>query len=130
MSIYTLFGLVVLALGVVAARFLKRAFQSGSVGRAWVRAQVVVLIAGAGLGVAAVAHSRYPTPDTRFLGFPFPAAMFQRSPRGGWIDFVGVLTLPATIGNFLVGLIFPHLLFAAAVWFTIRTQRKWKVNQP
>lgn len=120
MSIYTLLGFIVLALGILAARFLQSAFKSGRLARVWVFAEVVVLIAGIALGVAAVAYSRYPTPDSRLLGFPFLAAVFERSPSGGWADFVGLRTLPATIGNFGVGLFLPHLLFAVAVWSTIR----------
>jgi hypothetical protein len=120
MSIYTVLGIVVLALGVSAARFLQRAFRKGKLGRVLIFAEVLILLAGTALGIAAVGHSRYPTPDTRLVGFPFLAAVFQHSPGGGWTDFVGFRTLPATIGNFAVGLFLPHLLFAAAVWVTIR----------
>ena len=45
----------------------------------------------------------YPTPDTRLLGFPFLTAAFEHSATGGWVDFVGLRTLPATVGNFAVG---------------------------
>src|SRR5262249_10872203 len=104
MSIFTLLGLTVLALGIFAARFLERGFQAGRLGRVWLLAEAAVLVFGIVLGVAAVAHSRYPTPDIRLLGFPFLAAVFERSSTGGWADFVGLRTLPATIGNFVAGL--------------------------
>ncbi|MDB6024070.1 MAG: hypothetical protein JWM68_293 [Verrucomicrobiales bacterium] len=120
MSIYTLLGFVVLALGVVAARFLERAFKDGRLSRIWIFAEVGILVVGIVLGILAVAHSRFPTPDTRLLGFPFLAAVFERSPTGGWADFVGVRTLLATLGNFIVGLFLPHLLFAGVAWFSTR----------
>jgi hypothetical protein len=120
MSIFTLLGFAVLALGVFAARFLERGFKNGRFGRVWLFAEAVVLVVGVALGIAAVAHSRYPTPDTRLLGFPFLAAVFERSPTGGWADFVGLRTLPATIGNFVAGLFLPHLLFATAAWLSTR----------
>lgn len=120
MSIYTLLGFAVLAAGAVAMRFLDRIFKHGQLGRVWTFAQVVALVASAGLGIAAVVHSRYPTPDVRLLGFPFLAAAFERSPTGGWTDFVGVLTLPAMVGNFLVGFFIPQVFIAMAVWFCLR----------
>lgn len=120
MSISTLLGFVVLALGVFAARFLEGGFKDGRLGRVWLFAEAAVLVVGIFLGIAAVAHSRYPTPDTRLLGFPFLAAVFERSPTGGWADFVGLRTLPATIGNFVAGLFLPHLLFATAAWLSTR----------
>ena len=120
MSIITFLGISVLTLGGFAAWFLKRCFQEGKLGRTWRFAEAAVLIVGVGLGIAAVAHSRYPTADTRLLGFPFLAAVFERSPSGGWADFFGLVTFPATIGNFLVGLLLPHLPFALVAWLCIR----------
>lgn len=116
MNASTLLGLAVLALGGLSAKFLWSEVKSGRLGRAWVIAEAIVLIAGLALGIAAVSHSRYPTPDTRLVGFPFLMAIFERSPTGGWADFVGFLTLPALIGNFAAGLLLPHIPFAAWAW--------------
>lgn len=113
MSIITLIGLLILALGFAATRFLWRGFKDGRLGRGWKMAEAVVLVCGICLGVAAVVYIRYPAPDTRLLGFPFLAAAFERTPGGAWADYVGAITLPATIGNFAVGLLLPHLPLAA-----------------
>jgi hypothetical protein len=123
MSIYTLLGFFVLVLGVFAARFLQRGFNNGRLNRMWMFAEAFILVAGIVLGFVAVSHSRYPNPDTRLLGFPFLAAIFERSPTGGWADFVGIRTLPATVGNFMVGLFVPHLPFAGVAWLSSRNRR-------
>lgn len=120
MSPLTVLGFAVVALGILAARFLTCSFKGARLGRAWMFAEAVVLVAGIFLGVAAVAHSRYPTPEIRLLGFPFLAAVFERSPSGGWVDFVGIRTLPAVLGDFIVGLLLPHIFFAGAAWMSIR----------
>ena len=114
MTISTLAGLLILAIGVCAARFLQRGFREKRFGRAWLFVEAGVFIVGVCLGVAAVAHTRYPTPDMRLLGFPFLAAEFQRAPSGGWVDFVGVRTYLATLGNFAVGLFLPHVVFGGS----------------
>ena len=49
------------------------------------------------------------------LGFPFLSAVFELH-DGRWEDYVGVITLPAAIGNFVVGVLVPHLLFAVLIW--------------
>ena len=116
----TLFGFAILVVGMGAVWFLRRAFARQHLGRAWMFAEIVAVVIGAALGFAAVAHSRYPTPDVRLLGFPFLAAVFERSPSGGWADFLGARTLPATVGNFVVGLFLPHLFLAAAAWMSMR----------
>jgi hypothetical protein len=118
----TLVGLLILALGICAVRFLQRGFREGRVGRPWLFVRGGVFILGTCLGVAAVAHSHYPTPDIRLLGFPFVAAEFQRSPRGGWTDFVGIWTYVATLANFGVGFLLPQLLFAGIAWSAARRQ--------
>jgi hypothetical protein len=123
MSLYTLLGFSVLVLGVFAARFLERGFTNGRLNRMWMFAEALILVSGIVLGFVAVSHSRYPTPEIRLLGFPFLAAIFERSPTGGWADFVGIRTLPATVGNFMVGLFLPHLPFAGVAWLSGRNRR-------
>lgn len=120
MSVIELVGLLILALGVAAARFFWCGFQNGRLGRGWRTVEAIVLVCGICLGVAAVAHSRYPTPDKRLVGFPFLAAVFERTPSGAWADFVGPRTLVASIGNFAVGLLLPHLPIAVFALFAKR----------
>src|SRR5262245_13896288 len=103
MRISTMFGLLVLALGIFAVQFLRRRFREKRFGRVWLLLEAGVLIIGVCLGVTAVVHAEYLNPDVALLGFPFRAAEFQRAPGGGWVDFVGARTYVATIGNFAVG---------------------------
>lgn len=51
--------------------------------------------------------------DLRVFGVPFPTAVFQFE-RGRWVDFTGVITLPAMLGNALVAFLLPQLLVAGA----------------
>jgi hypothetical protein len=120
MSISTLVGLLILALGICAAYFLQRGFREKRFGRPWLLVEAGVFVVGICLGIAALAHSHYSTPDIRLLGFPFLAAEFQRAPGGGWVDFVGIRTYLATLGNFAVGFLLPHLFFAGAAWSAMR----------
>ena len=120
MNTSTLFGFGILAAGIVAAWFLRRAFAHQLLARTWRRAEIVAVVTGVVLGITAVAYSRYPTSDIRLLGFPFVAAVFERSPSGGWADFLGARTYPATVGNFFVGLFLPHLFLAAVAWMSTR----------
>jgi hypothetical protein len=83
-------------------------------------AEIVAVVIGAALGIAAVAYSRYPTPDVRLVGFPFLAAVFERSPSGGWADFLGARTYPAILGNFVVGLFLPQLVLSTAAWMSMK----------
>jgi hypothetical protein len=50
----------------------------------------------------------------RILGFPFPSAVFERS-GDYWLDFVGPLTLPALLANFVICLMLPPALLKAYV---------------
>ena len=120
MSFATGAGLLILALGICAARFLQRGFREKRFGRPWIFVRAGVFVVGICLGVAALAHSDYPTPDVRLLGFPFVAAEFHRVPGGGWADFIGIRTYVATVANFGIGFLLPHLLFAGAVWIAMR----------
>jgi len=115
MSIPTLIGLAVLALGALTGRSLRGRFKANRFDRKWMLAESLVFVCGLTLGIIAIGFSRYPTPNTRLLGLPFVAAVFERSPDGHWADFVGMRTLPATLGNFIVGFVLPHIPFAWVV---------------
>jgi hypothetical protein len=116
MNIWKLAGLAILPIGIWAVRFIRRSFRSGGFGLPWIFVAVGFMIAGVVLGAVAGVHSSYPDPDTRLLGFPFVAAEFERSPTGGWVDFLGPRTLPAMLGNFSIGMLLPQVLFAGVLW--------------
>ena len=124
MNIWTLSGLAVLPIGIWAVYFVKRRLKDGGFGGQWIFAIVGFIVAGVALGVVGISHSSYPNPDTRLLGFPFVAAEFQRSPTGGWVDFVGIRTVPAALGNFTVGMLLPHVVFAGVLWLRASTGPK------
>jgi hypothetical protein len=63
----------------------------------------------------------YSSPSIKVLGFPFVAAVFERSPGGEWADFVGIKTYFAIFGNFLFGLSIALLASTFIVW--IRNRR-------
>ncbi len=96
-------------LGFLAIGFLIRGFTENRSRRLHFFAEIAALILGVSLGIAAVTYSRYPSPDLRVVGFPFAAAMFERMSPGEWADFIGFRTIFASIGNFLIGLLFPYL---------------------
>jgi hypothetical protein len=55
------------------------------------------------LGSVAAFTSSYSLDErTRVVGFPLPAAIFQREPNGVWLDYVGLLTIPFTCVNAVV----------------------------
>jgi len=68
----------------------------------------VVFSIGIALAVASY-FVTYPYGSTvRVIGFPFPAAAFEKH-AGHWLDFSGPLTLPFMCANAWVGLVLPHL---------------------
>ena len=70
--------------------------------------RVIAWLVGVALAASAVAVV-WPYSDRhRIYGFPFPAAIFERT-EVGWLDFVGPLTLPALVGDFVVMLLFPQI---------------------
>lgn len=51
----------------------------------------------------------YPVDErTVVFGVPFPSYAFQKV-EGGWADFIGPLSLPATVLNFLVAFWLPRV---------------------
>ena len=111
-----IFGVLLLIGGAFSYVYSARVISTRTLGLGWRAAWFIALAIGVALGFGAVAFSRYPTPDYRLLGFPFLAAEFVHSPSGGWVDFVGVLTLPATIGILLTGMLAPQLVLALLLW--------------
>ena len=102
-------GWLVIASGGVAGFYLRKHQLT-------VRWLFATLTCGFVLGLLACGFMEYSSPTVKLLGFPFVAAVFERSPSGGWADFVGLKTYYATVGNFLFGLSIALLPSALAVW--------------
>jgi formate/nitrite transporter FocA (FNT family) len=49
-----------------------------------------------------------------FFGFPFLSFVFQRR-NGQWLDFLGPLTVPALVGNAIVGFLLPFVAVALLI---------------
>jgi hypothetical protein len=96
-----LVGLLTLITGLLA--FLRNRRLRGSL-----RQRVLTAI----VSIALVAWSfqlSYALDDShRIIGFPFMAAVFERS-GGHWTDFLGPMTYPALLGNCLVAIALPQL---------------------
>jgi len=119
----TILGVVVLLVGGVAARYLFRTLQKGRLGLYWLTAEVVALLGGLGLGAVLFTLRYHYSPTIRIIGFPFPAAFLELH-SGYWDDYGGPLTLPAMLGNFLVGLLAPQIILAPLVWIGWRRSRE------
>ena len=64
------------------------------------RQRVVIWVTAVLLGAATLLLPAYPIDwRTRAIGFPLPAAFFQRDDDGHWLDFVGPLTVPFFFAN-------------------------------
>ena len=90
-------------------------------GAFWLRV-VLGLVAGGYLSIGLIWQSK----TTRFFGAPLTAAVFQRSENGYWEDYVGPLTVPSMVVNFVVGFFLSHL--AARVGTRLRSRRAASTN--
>jgi hypothetical protein len=107
-------GIVICAGGFFAGRYLYLAISTRRIGGWWIVGESVAAVTGIVLGCF-LAVIVYPySPTARIVGFPFMSAVWELS-DGKWLDFVGPLTLPAAIGNLIVGFAFPQILFALVV---------------
>ena len=115
----TILGFVVLLAGGVAARYLFRTLRKRRLGLYWLTAEVAALLGGVGLGTVLFTLHYHYSPNVRIIGFRFPAAFLELY-RGYWDDYAGPLTLPAALGNFLVGVLAPQIILAPLVWVHLR----------
>lgn len=124
--VLSILGIVILVAGLIAANYLMRAFSSHR-GRGWLIAgEVFVAVTGLLLGCFLFSVTWPYSATARIVGFPFFSAVWELS-DGRWLDFVGPLTFPAAVGNFLVGFLLPHILFAIVVrWLLRRSQHVGK----
>jgi len=70
--------------------------------------ELVGLLIGVGLGAGSLFITYNYSPTLKIYGFPFVTAAFQKEGTG-WTDFVGPLTLPATVGNAVVAFVLPQI---------------------
>jgi hypothetical protein len=102
----------------LAGFYLLALHRSKTLSRFWL---ALTLTSGFVLGLLACCSVEYSSPTVKLVGFPFVAAVFERSPTGGWVDFVGLKTYAASVANFLFGLSIPCSILAVSAWFRRRT---------
>lgn len=97
LNVFMMVGALLLLSGTVAAFFNFKKYQQGLItGRMfWVIFGLGIIFAACSIFIV----WPYDT-NTRIVGFPFPAAAWQRSADGGaWADYVGIMTIPILIAN-------------------------------
>lgn len=77
----------------------------------------VLFVAGLVMGLPAVTMSYPVDENTLILGFPLPAAGFERHGEA-WLDFVSPFTIPFLVANFIFWLTLPHA--ACFLWRRVR----------
>ena len=116
-------GLLAVFMGSYAMFEIYQAYERGQFTRAWIAAEVALLVVGAGLGVFMFKLELLANPSLRTFGFPFVAGVFELH-DGLWTDYVGPLTLPTCIANFLVGLMVVQIPLAFALRLYLWTRTK------
>lgn len=104
-------GLLAVFLGSYAMFVILKAYEVGQFTRAWIVAEIALIVAGAALGVVLFKLELHASPSLRTFGFPFVAGIFELH-EGLWIDYVSPLSLAICIGNFVVGLMVVQIPFA------------------
>lgn len=110
MAFILLFGIILAIIELKAISMIQRSHREGSISLRTYR-----LLGASGLVLGAVSvfvRYRY-SDDVMIVGFPFPAAGFERV-NGQMLDFVGPLTLPFMLTNFFVWTAFPHCIWVAS----------------
>jgi hypothetical protein len=105
---FAIFGFGLLVVGVFAARFLIQGFRAGRIPRTCLFAELCVAVGGIALGSTLFGFTIHYSPTVKTVGFPFLAAAFELQ-GAHWVDYLAAFTLPAAIGNFVVGVLTPHL---------------------
>jgi len=111
---FAFLGLCVLAGEVWAVCSMARKFWNGYLPKFWLAVELLAVPAGIALGCVLGTYMIQISSVLRTHGFPFFAGCDQLR-EGRWEDFVGLITFPAIIGNFIVGTLFPQLIFAAVI---------------
>jgi len=100
-------GLGFLIAEIWAVVFVRRALKAGRLSQYWRRWRMVAFAIG-GLLMFLIPLQEYPLGSGRAKGIPFFAAWFDAEGR----DYVGVITLPAALGNMVVWFLAPQLVLA------------------
>jgi hypothetical protein len=104
---FTLVGIAGLVGGVLAARSAHRLILKGKL--VWWRIQAIPIVAGVVLATLLATRSYSASDSLRIVGFPFPAAAFERH-HGVWLDFVGPTTVPFFLANIAFFLVLPQFI--------------------
>lgn len=119
---FIVLGVAGLVLGIRAARVVHGHIRSA--GLAFWRVQGLPLAAGL-LLAGIFAGVPYPIAEgARVQGFPIPGAAFEKH-DGRWMDFVGVMTMPALFADAAFGLLLPQIILA---WRIKRQGRSMEVE--
>jgi hypothetical protein len=106
--------LIGLILGVAVGYVGFRCLQSFFRGVRRTAPRIALVILGCICSIALVAFGEYrPSAAERYVGLPFFSfALIKKN--GHWRDYLGVLTIPALIGNLFVGFTVPFIAADAA----------------
>lgn len=116
-------GLLAVFMGSYVMFVIYQAYVRGQFTTAWIAAEVALLVAGATLGVFIFKLELLANPSLRTFGFPFVAGVFELH-DGLWTEYVGPLTLPTCIANFLVGLMVAQIPMALVLKLYLWTRSK------
>ena len=106
-ALLAVLGVGLLVMVWLATRHLRGLLKSGRLPQCWRRRRKVAFVIGA-LLVLTIPWQAYPLGKGTALGFPFFAAWFDERGR----DFVGLITLPALLGNAVVWFLVPQAVLA------------------
>jgi len=110
--ILSAFGLALLCVEFWATRLNRKTFH-GLPRRTWLIYAICTCVAGVLLAYGSLYPEYHPRPGLRYLGVPFMTGALQFK-RGRWIDYPGILALPALLGNALAAFLLPQIFVAGA----------------
>jgi hypothetical protein len=110
--ILSAFGLALLCVEFWATRLNRKTFHDLP-RRTWLVYAICTCVAGVVLAYGSLYLEYHPRPGVRYFGVPFMTAAW-RFERGRWIDYIGVLALPALLGNALAAFLLPEIFVPGA----------------
>ena len=115
-QVLALVGLIGLIAGVFAWRYVRRLSRASVLPARWRHFRIAAIALGLLLASGSYFAGYYPYSTSqgvgRVVGVPFMVAFFDGAGR----DYVGPLTLPAAIGNFVVWFLLPQIALALYGW--------------
>src|SRR5579871_829283 len=100
-------GIALLVWAIRSFIFVRRTLAVDDLPKSWRRRRFIALIFGLVLGVSTLWHA-YPLNGGSVAGVPFMAAWFDSKGR----DYVGLITLPAMLGNLVFWFLAPQIVLA------------------